>query len=272
MLDAFLNAADFVLGWLLVLPGPLPAVSLAVLSAVLMVLIRRKVTDQPHLARCVADKKCLTGLIRQARRRKDKSAVRRHKTVRNRVQLKLLRAEGWPLLLSIPIIGVLGTWGYYRLEYHAPVAREAVVLELSLPPTAVGDLATLVPADGLESEGWISRVETGRGEPAHGVARWQVRGEARGDDYRLQVRHGRETFTHPLRVGQPTYADPVRQHDDRFLLPQSAVRMRPMKVLGFIPWFSPATATGMFLPAWLITYVLVVVPLVYLLKAALRVY
>ena len=272
MLDGFLNVADFLLGWLLLLPGPLSAVGLAVLSAVGMVLIRRKVTDQPHLSRCVADKKRQTQLIREAKRRKDKPAARRHKAVRNLVQLKLLRAEGWPLLLSIPVIGVLGTWGYYRLEFHPPRHNEPVTLELSLPPTAVGDLATLVPDEGLHSDRWIARVEPGQGEPAHGIARWEVRGESRTPAYRLRMRHGGGSFAHPLRVGQAIYADPVRQHDPRFLLPQLAVRMRPTKVLGFIPWFSPMTAMGMFLPAWLFTYVLVVVPLMYLLKAVLRVY
>ncbi|MFP4104591.1 MAG: hypothetical protein ACLFVU_00745 [Phycisphaerae bacterium] len=272
MLETFLNIADVVLGWLLVLPGALAAVGLAVLSAVAMVLLRWISTDQEYLGRCTRDKKRLKRLARDARRRKDKDAARRFKATRNLVQVKLLKAEGRPLLLSIPIIAFLGTWGYYRLEYKPPRENENVTLELSLPPSSVGSLVTLVPQEDLEAERWISRVATGKGEPAHGIARWTVRGRRADADYRLEMRYREQTLEHPLRVGQPVYAEPVRQHDARFLLPQSALRMEPTRVLGFIPWFSPVTMVGAFFPAWLVTYVLVVVPLVYLLKAVFKVY
>jgi hypothetical protein len=272
MLEAFLQAADVALGWLLVPGGPWPAVGLAVISAVAMVLVRRLVTDQDKLGRCAADKKRLKQLIREARGCRDKAAVKRHKATRTLVQLKLLRAEGWPLLLSIPIIGVLGTWGYYRLAYHPPRSNEAVVVELSLPPSAAGSLATLLPRDGLDANSWIAPVVEGKGKPAHAVARWTVRAPARPEDYTLRMRARGQTYRHPLRVGQPTCAETIRQHDRRFLLPQSVVYLRPMKVLGVIPWFAPTTTTGTILPAWLVTYVLVVVPLVYLLKAVFRIH
>jgi hypothetical protein len=264
--------ADAVLGWLLLLDRSLAAVALAAFSAVAMVLIRRVVTDQEKLSRCVGDRRRLKELLREAKRRKDKPAAARHKATRTMVQLKLLKAEGWPLLVSIPVIAFFGTWGYYRLEYHPPEPNETVTLELSLPPSAVGSLATLVPREGLSSEAWIGRVEQGEGLPAHGVVRWEVRGRSHPEVYRLRMRARGQTYEHPLRVGQPTYARPVVQHDERFLLPQSVVYLRPTKVLGAIPWFSPTTAVGTYLPAWLVTYVLVVVPLVYLLKAVLRVH
>ena len=272
MLETFLSITDAALGWLLLLPGALPAASLAAISGVAMVLIRRLVTDQEKLSRCVADRKRLKQLMREAKRRKDKPAAARHKATRTLVQLKLLRAEGWPLLVSIPIIGVLGTWGYYRLEVHPPQARETVTLELSLPPSATGSLVTLVPQPGLQADRWIARAKPGQSGPAHAIAQWRISGAARPGDYTLQMRSRGETFQHPLRIGQPTYAPTICQHDPRFLLPQSVVYLRPAKVLGVIPWFAPTTAMGTFLPAWLVTYVLVVVPLVYLLKAVLRIH
>lgn len=272
MLETFLSIADVLLGWLLLLPGGLPAVALAGVSGVAMVLVRRIVTDQEKLSRCVADRKRLRQLTREAKRRKDKAAAARHKATRMLVQLKLLRAEGWPLLLSIPIIGAVGTWGYYRLELHPPRPDETVTLELSLPPSATGSLVTLVPQPGLQADRWIVRAQPGQTEPTHAVARWQISAAARQDAYTLQMRTRATTLQHPLRVGQPTYAPTVRQHDPRFVLPQSVVYLRPAKVLGVLPWFAPTTAVGTFLPAWLVTYVLVVVPLVVLLKAVFRVH
>jgi hypothetical protein len=237
-----------------------------------MVLIRRLTTDQRHLARCVADKRRLRELIRAARRRRDKPAVRRHKAIRTAVQLKLLRAEGWPLLLSVPVIAFLGTWGYYRLAHHPPAPHEPVALELSLPPSAVGSLATLVPEEGLEANGWIARVAAGEADPPHGVARWTVRGDGRPEPYRLRMRFRGRTFEHPFRVGEPVYARPVRQHEPGLLLPQSVLYMRPRKVLGLIPWWPPTTTVGTIFPAWLVSYVLLVIPLVYLLKRIARVH
>ncbi len=272
MLDGFLTIADAVLGWLLLLPRPMPVVALAALSALAMVLLRRLVTDQQQLSRCAADKKRLRHLIRQARRRGDKSAARRHKATRSLVQLKLLKAEGWPLLLSIPVIGFLGTWAYYRLEFLPPDAGETVRVELSLPASAEGTLVTLVPEAGLDADRWIGRAVEGQGSPSHSVVRWQVKAQARPEPYRLQMRYRDRTFVHPLLVGQETYAPAVRQHEQGLLLPQSAVYMQPAKVLGVLPWLSPTSMVGAILPAWLVTYVLVVVPLVYLLKAVLRIH
>jgi hypothetical protein len=272
MRDWFLHLADPLFGWLLVLPPTAAICLLGIASATAMVLLRRWTTDQAHLARCAADRKRLKQLRRDARRRGDKPAARRHKAVSTLIQLKQLKAEGWPLLAGILPIALMGTWSFYRLEYHPPRADEPVSVELSLPANAEGSLVSLVPQKGLAADAWICRAEPGAGEPAHAIARWHVQADASEQPYRLAMRYRNETYTHPLLVGQGVYAPPIQQHHDQLLLPQSLVRLRPVQPLGFVPWFGPDTAIGAFLPGWLITYVLVVIPFVYLIKFLLRIH
>ncbi len=260
-MDWLVHICDAVFGWTLWL-GPLGAVAiLAVITSAVLIAVRRKATDQDLLSRCAADRTVLKRSIRQSRRQKDRQAVKRKRRTFTQVQLKMLGAEMLPLLICLPLIGLLGLWGYQRLVYHPARPGDPVTVELSLPPTAVGRVVSLVPSPGLSSGAWIRRVEKGPGDPPHGLVRWTVSGQGRQKPYTLTMRYRARQFEHPLRIGGRFYAQPVRQHDARFLLPQTAVRMRPVGLPAGIPWFAPETMTGTIVPAWMVLYVVLVIPL-----------
>jgi hypothetical protein len=261
LIDWLVNIGDGIFGWALWL-GPLGAVAvLATVTSAAMIAVRRVATDQDLLARCAADRKVLKRSIRQSRRQKDRQAVKRKRRTFTQVQVKMLGAEMLPLLISLPLIGLIGLWGYQRLMYHPPQPGDAVTVELSLPPTAVGRLVSLIPSPGLSADGWIQRVEKGPGDPPHGLVRWTVSGQGREQPYKLTIRYRGRQFEHPLRFGGRFYAQPVRQHDPRFLLPQTALRMEPVALPAGIPWFAPETMTGTIVPAWMVLYVVLVIPL-----------
>ncbi|MFP4356372.1 MAG: hypothetical protein ACLFUJ_14735 [Phycisphaerae bacterium] len=272
MREFFLNIVDPIFAWLLVLGPTAAVIILGMVSATAMVLLRKITTDQKHLGQCDADRRQLKVLRRKARRARDKEAAKRYKNNNLLVQLKQLRAEGMPLLAGMIPIALIGTWSFYRLEYHPPAAGEPIGVELSLPANAVDSLVTLVPADGIEADSWIQRARKGSGEPAHAIVRWQVSAARADQSIPLTMRYRDQSYTHPLAVGGRTYELPVVQHHPQLMLPQSVVRMEPVKVLGFVPWYGPTTAIGAFLPGWLITYIIVVVPFVVLLKRVLKIY
>ena len=275
MLDAIVGIGDWLFGWMLAMPVTVVVILLGVISSTLIVLARRWTTDQEHLARCDHDKKRLGELARQARARRDKAAAKRHKTTQALVSLKMLKAEGLPLLVGLLPIALMGTWGYYRLAFIPPRDGEVIPVELSLPTPAIGQVVTLIPAEGVEADSWIQRVRPGEGEPAHGIARWQVKAKASEQPYVLTFRYRDRSYDHPLQVGRTQYAEPVRQHDPnpQILLPQSVAHLRQPRILGLIPWFdAQTTVVGSIFPAWLITYIVVVIPFVLLLKKVLRIY
>ncbi len=248
---------------------------LAMLTSVLLAILRRWTTDQERLGRAVADKRRQRELIRAAKARGDREAVGRHRATLGAIAVKLMCAEGRPLLAAILPIAFVGTWAWYRLGHLPPRADEPVVIQLALPPGEIGELAWLQPQKGVRIVGPVVReVETGTDPgPAHGVARWTVSAAARPGPYPLTIRSATGTYIHPHLVGQRTYAPPVVFHDpDGGVLPQTEARLAVPPICGLIPGPGPADwgGFGSFFPAWVITYIVFVLPLFILGKRVLR--
>ena len=97
MLDALtsvcLAIADPLLGWLLYLPRDLALLIVSIGTALVLALVRLKTTDQELLRRCKHDKKRQKELLRQAKRKGDKEARKRHRATIGRVGLKGSRNE-----------------------------------------------------------------------------------------------------------------------------------------------------------------------------------
>ena len=140
----------------------------------------------PRLHRAAADKKRLRDLIREAKRRKDRDAVRRHRATLGQIGLLTLGAELRPLLAAIGPIALLATWCALRLEFHPPRDGEPVKLAVYTPVSATDKLIHLVPEEGLTADGWIKRVEavTDNGPP-YGLASWELKAQASEEPYRL---------------------------------------------------------------------------------------
>lgn len=267
-LNAFcLRLTDGLLHGLLTLPSDLAILLVALGSALVFTLVRRVTTPQDWLRRAAEDRATLKQLLRAARQRRDRDAIDRHRASLSLISLGQLRAEGWPLLASILPIALIGLWCYSRLEFHPPAANEPIRLALYAPVSHAGQPAHIVPAPGLDAvEGrWIQPAAPVTDDgPPHALATWSLRANANPTPYTLLLRLGHRTLEHPLLIGQPHYAPPLIDHGDGWV---TQAMLRERRPLGFIP-----SLPMLMLPAWLVAYLLLVVPLVLLTKKLLRIY
>jgi hypothetical protein len=148
-----------------------------------------------------------------------------------------------------------------------------------LPISAEGDLIHLVPQPGLEAEtGWVQMLyetppasawdrfaawltrQPAQAPPPDAVALWQLRGEA--NRYPLIFRYRDQTFERELVVGYRIYAPRWELREGE---PPVEIRQREVRLFG-LPGLGP------WLPAWLVGYLVLTIPFVFLLKRLLLVY
>jgi uncharacterized membrane protein (DUF106 family) len=272
--NAVLSLADPLLNWLLRLPTDLALVIVAVGTGAVLTFMRLGTTNQDLLRRCGRDKKRLKELIREAKRQKDMQAVNRYRTTRNMIGIMAMKQEGWPLLAAIVPIAILGAWCFQRLAFVPPRAGEVVPLTAYFPVSAVGELAHLVPQEGLhevsqaESDGherWIQEIaedpDPQSGAAAHAIAVWNLRADADAQPYRLEIRYKACTVEKELFVGQPVYSPEVEFYGDDRPVELVLIGMTPVKFLGVVPGID-----WLLMPPWLVAYFLIAVPSVSLIK------
>lgn len=279
---------DYVLGWVLFLPRDLMLFAVAILTSGILVFVRLFSTDQGWLRRAAADRKRLRELIKAARRRGDREARKRHKAVLTLIKVKSLRFEGRPLLYAVVPIALLATWCFSRVAYHPPGPGETVEVRAYFPVSAIGRLAYLVPDPGLRAEGgWMQTVVRDRPLPVHGwwdafnartrawlnmdpplegLATWRVRAEGRGQAHLLRLRYAGRTYEKAVLVGSRHYAPAVEIHSEG---PVRAIElaMRPVKLFGLVGGID-----ALYLPPWLVAYLLIAIPCVGVLKRVLRIH
>ena len=261
-----LAVGDVLFGWLLRLPRDLTLVLVATFTALLMVAVRRFTTNQDLLRPAAEDGRRLRQLTRQARRERDKPSLQRYKTTRSLIGFLKLKAEGMPLLVSLLPIGLLATWALFRLEYLPVKPGEKVELAVYTPVADAGEVIHVVPVEGVVIDGGpVRKVEPQSEEgPPYGLATWTLSAESKPDAYTLTFRLKDRSFNRELLVGRRVYALPVVDYGDDYV---SEWKRTPYRWLGFVPGVA---AIG--LPAWLIGYVILVIPLTLLLKRVLNVY
>jgi hypothetical protein len=268
-----LGVFDALLGWALRLPADVTLILVAVLSAAVLTAVRLFTTDQDLLRRAAADKKRLRQLIREAKVRRDRDAVKRHRSVAGMVAVTQFRAEGLPLLVSLLPIAMLATWGFHRLAYHPPRSGEAVEVVAYTPVSAVGAVGVMhvVPQDGVAADRWVQPiVEAEYHGQKTGRAAWRITapgGSGAAQPLRLTLRYKDHSVDREVRVGQTTYAEPFVQHGDDF---QTELKMRPVKLFGVLPGVKWPGGPEV-LPPWMVGYLLIVVPFVFVLKRVTRI-
>jgi type II secretory pathway pseudopilin PulG len=265
-MDWLLNLLDYPLGWLLALPRDVAIVIVAAGTSLLLTLVRKATTNQDQLRRTRGDLRRLKQLVRQARRAKDKATVKRLKATQATVNGIRLKAEGKPLLVSIFPIILLAVWAVERLDYLPPRLGEPLTVRAYYPVSSVGQLTHLVPPPSLTLRASpIQLVELDPEGQQNGLASWVLE-PATASSTELLVRHQGATVRHPVLVGRRIYAPPVANHEGGKILATEAV-LRRAKFLGVVPGIA---AIGF--PPWLVAYLLIVIPLVPILRRALRVY
>ena len=107
------------------------------------------------------------------------------------------------------------------------------------------------------------RAVTGDGPP-HGLATWKLQAQGDPEPYVLTIRIKGRSLERELIVGRRIYSLPVIDHGDEYVSEWQREPYRWLRVVPGVP------AIG--LPAWLLGYVIMVVPLTIGLKRAMGVY
>lgn len=265
--NAIVGVMDVALGWLLAVDRNVAIFIVAIATSAVLTLVRLFTTNQDLLRRCSRDRKQLKRLIKEAKRRKDKDAVKRHKATMVLIAVKKMKSEGLPLLAALVPIVLLATWCFSRLGYHPLRAGEPIELAVYFPVSSVGKPIHVVPTPGLRAEGgWVRQMlpATYQDQP-HGAASWTLRGAASDEPYDLAIRLAGRTVHRRVRVGQRTYEPPVIYYPDKAACAEVELReFRLFGVVGGIDW--------LLFPPWLVAYLIIAIPFVPILKAVLRIY
>jgi uncharacterized membrane protein (DUF106 family) len=300
---------DFVLGWSLSLHRDLVLLIVAVITALLLTVVRVFTTNQEWLKRCKRDKTRLGQLIREAKAKGDKEAVGRYKNTIQLIGMKSFKSEGLPLLVSLIPIAIVATWAFNRLAFEAPQAGKPVTVTVEFPADAHGAQVALVPQEGMKVDGnnWVRQIatETAPFDPMGRLpapiwpilatyippkladsalrdpaklppttverARWKVTCDRSDKPYPLEFRFRGETLPHELIVDGRKYFSPVGTWQD------GAINLRmdvpEYKFLGLLPSIDLYWNRGVFLPmdSWILAYLIIVIPLSFLLKPILRI-
>lgn len=258
-----LTVVDFLLGWLLHLSPSAAILAVSIGSGMVLTLARTFTTDQKKLTIAANDRKRQKELAREAKARGDKVSARRHKALNSQISVLTLGQEWKPLLVSIIPIAMLATWAVERLEFHPPALEEEVSLVSYVPRRFVGQTMHIVPVEGISAEsGWISTILPGEimGIPC-GEARWTLRSLETEGTHRvnLQFRLDGGTLESELLFGAKIYANPRRWFPDQEVrIDTELVQVRPF---GFVPGIE-----AILFPPWLVAYILLVVPAVFVTK------
>lgn len=263
--ESIASAMDYLLGWLLHLPTDVALVLIALGTSLVLAIVRLVTTDQDLLHRVAEDKRTLRQLARQARANGNKADARRHRENITHITWhslgRTLKGEGLTLLAAIVPLALVGTWCFYRLEYHPPKASQPVEFSLITPASEIDTIVHLVPQRGVQcSSGWVQPIQ----EDAlpRGIARWQLIFEPRAEPYELMVRHGNQSLAHPVIVGQRQYLPPEVAHDTRF----TRIALEPVKLFNLVPGL-PQLA----LPPWAVAYLLLAIAGTFVVKSILHI-
>lgn len=302
VLDAFsVRIMDPVLGWLLNLQRDVAMIAVASATALVMVVVRKFVTDQKWLSQAHDDQERLGELIKIAQQAKDKDAVARYKQTKNMIQMRSSKFELKPLMIVIIPVVLLVTWCFGRFGFEPPREGEMVRVKLNMSKSDIGKLVHLAPCEGLSIKGgwvrmvekdvldkpegvwdqgnawlvaevgrllaWVTRVPVADAAALlEGAAVWEVAGKARTSPYALKVVVDEQIYQAALLVGQKTYApEKVLFADGK--VQSIDIRMKPRKLFGFI-----GALDWLLCPPWLVAYMLIAMPLFFLLKRILKVY
>ncbi|TVR45427.1 MAG: hypothetical protein EA402_04465 [Planctomycetota bacterium] len=268
--DLLVVILDYPLGWMLYLGRDLSIFTLAAGTALVMLLLRRRVSNQAALAMASEDRATLKQRQRAAKKAGQRDLARRLGSERARLALSMLRHEGKPLLAALIPIILLASWAYARLGHIPPTSDSVVSVHVDLAPGMSDTPVYLLPADGVEAvNGWIQfpePAEAAFGGEAVARAVWDLRFAASEEPYRLTLHAGDAQQYIDMIVDQRIYANPERY------LYQATIRglftqLEERRFLGLVPGIP-----GMAIPPWLLAYLLLAIPCYLIFKKLLRIH
>jgi len=259
------SAVDMAFGWLLDLPRDVTLLVFAIITAGLMVLVRRGVTNQDLLRRCSADLRQLKRLWKQARSVGDETSQNRIRTTIGQIKGKQLAADLRVLAIVLIPIGMLAIWASERLEYLPPKIGDDLIVRAYFPLSSIDRLTHVVPEPSLEIKtAPILVVRSSEGLPRRGVAEWSIRPLDAGLQ-QITIRHQGETLRHPVLINQRIYSAPHLDHAGRQPV-STEVRLQQYRPLGMSlgsEWIG--------LPSWMIGYLILTLALTPVLRRLCKV-
>ena len=265
VISTLVQALDGPLGWLLALPRDLAVVLFAALTAVLMTVVRKIVTNQNLLHRCVVDLKRLREQLRAARNTHDKVSVSRFRTTMAQIKGIQLAADLRVLVAVIVPLGGLAIWATERFDYLPIEINDDVALRAYFPVSSIGRIAHVVPDSSFELQGSpVAIVGTDPTDPTRAVAEWTMRPRLAGS-HTVVVRHERETATHTVTFGAATYDSPIQ------IQKCSRISSTEVGIRRYLPFGFSLGGGLVNLPPWLMAYLILTLGMTPVIKRLLSV-
>lgn len=264
--DSLLRFLDIPLGWLLLLPRDATMFVFALMTALLMTLIRRWVTNQDLLSRCANDLRQLKMLNREAKQAGDRARRQRLRTTVAMIKQMQLAEDMKILAVVLVPVALLAIWATERLDYLPPRVGDDVVVRAYFPVSSVDEVTHLVPSDGVELRTpAIQLIQPDQQSPPIGQAEWTLRPTSATDELRLTIRHHGESAVHRVAVGRSTYLPPQQFHSNERLKTTEALLQR------YQPLGLNLKLETLGLPPWMVGYLALTLLLVPVLKRLLRI-
>ena len=262
--ETLLRCGDYLLGWLLYLPRDIRLIALAVLTSLLLSIVKKAVADREWLSRAKCDLKRLKALLKNARKEKDSESLERYRYTRAMIQLKQLRYElktlAWVML---PLL-LIGSWSWHRMEFEPPTKDSSFEVILRTPASSIGQVAYLVPNDATHVDNWVKPIVQSGNSAYPGIAIWSVTPSPISGMARLSLRSGNNTYEQPVLTGGRYYQVPqFTQHGEGW---RTELKMREVKLFGVLPG-----VRRLGFPPWVTAYVLLVVLLLPISRRCFRV-
>lgn len=262
----FVDGADVLLGWLLLLPRDATLFVFSLLTALLMTLARRRFTNQDLLRHCSDDLRQLKRLNREAKQAGDKPRRQRLQNTVAMIKQMQLAEDMKVLAVVIVPVAVLAMWATERLDYLPPRVGEELVVRAYFPISSVDEVTHLVPTNGIElTSSPIQMIQADPQSPPIGIANWSLHPTSAADELKLTIRHRGESAAHRVAVGRATYLPPQQIHANERLTATEVVlkRYRPLNL--------NLKTESLGLPPWMVGYLTLTLLLVPRLKRLLRV-
>ncbi len=263
-----MSITDFLFGWMLYLPRDLTLFLVGTGTALILTVVRLFTTNQEHLKRCDSDKTRLAVLIKEAKKKKDKEALARYRATKQQIEMKVFQAEGKPLLASLIPISLVAVWAFTRIAYLPLDPVKPVSVKAYFPVASIGSYVHMLPRAGIKPEtGWIQKVkedvDKATGKVSNGIAEWQLRCEKSSKPYLLELRYNGKTYQKDLIVDGLKYAEPYMFYSDGGIDLVESVS-REYKLFGIVPgiWI---------MQAWIVGYLILVIPFSLLMKQVLKI-
>lgn len=284
-----LTIADPLFNWLLYFPLDVAIVVVAILTSASLTVVRIFTTDQQWLKRADSDLKRLKELIKEAKQKGDKEAVKRYKNNSALITMRKMKYEGKPLLVAIIPILLLATWAFSRLDAYPPKPDELISVKMYMPSSTIGNIVHMVPQQGIKChngliqrvvkdelpepkdfwERWNQKAQQALGmiPPLEGVAEWKISVTSPGA-YKLKFSALDEIIEHDLLVGKRIYSAPIKFGGAESRIQAVETVLRPFKPFNIIPGIP--VLFGM--PAWMVAYLLIAIPFVTIIKKIVGIY